>query len=162
MPPLYFKCRAHFFPHTFIRAADLPHRLIRGTHFFEGKITLNPRFVLWLPNGHFIELTWFFKKFPLPSSGHFYTYTVFWASPCHRVVYNPMAGRCPEYRKCVSSCHSVVYKAMAGAAVWVPRLQYTKKNVHVKAKEILRNFKEFRDILRGFQKSIKNLFLPSL
>ena len=37
------------FPHTLILTSYLPHTLIRGTHFFEGKITLNPRFVLWLP-----------------------------------------------------------------------------------------------------------------
>ena len=82
-------------------------------------------------------------------------------SSCHSVVYKAMAGRCPEYRKCVSSCHRVVYRPMAGAAVWVPRIQYTKKNVHMKAKEILRNFKTFRDILREFQKRIKES-LPAL
>ena len=71
-------CRGSF-PHTLILTSDLPHTLIRGTHFFEGKITIKNLCSSEFHSGHFIKMTWFFKKFLLPSPGHFYTYTVIWA-----------------------------------------------------------------------------------
>ena len=55
---------------------------------------------------------------------------------------------------------SQLAKQEGGSAV--PSLQSGYRNVRVKATEILRNFKKFRDILRDFQKSLENLFLPSL
>ena len=70
----------------------------------------------------YLGIPWNFLKFPLPLYGDFSSYTVFWAprtrplpyamrnpmagrdtfavfwpTEYNRVVYNPMAGRCPEY-----------------------------------------------------------------
>ena len=41
----------------------------------------------------YLGIPWNFLKFPLPLYGDLSSYTVFWASPCHRVVDKPIVAR---------------------------------------------------------------------
>ena len=139
-------------------------RLIRGTHFFEGKITLNPRFFLRVPFRPFYKNDLIFKKFLSPSPGHFYNLTkncarrpTFLASlveisPCKDVcssLHAEIKTACKEER---TSLHAGISSAPARRLVCGAQITVRSKKCPGEGK---RNFKKFQEISRYFKRVSK-------